>query len=280
MIRRALAIALTLACGAALARAAESDAAYADSMAREHAGDLAVAGAAAGDAAQAGVVAEDVAYWPGEDVRGYLARPAEGTPRAGLIVIQEWWGLNDHIRTMARRFAQEGYAALAVDLYDGSVATDSDGAMQLMRSAMANSDRLRLNLAAADDYLTGTVGVTSVGSIGWCFGGGWSLETAIMLGDKLDAAVMYYGRVDVGAELASVSAPVLGHFGSEDQSIPVDGVRAFEHRMRELGKSITVYVYDGAGHAFANPTGTRYDAEAAELAWGRTVAFLNEHLGG
>lgn len=278
MIRRLLTALLVLSCSLGPAGATDSDAEYADRMAHEHADDAPVPGAAAGDPATAGVVTEEVAYWPGDEVVGYLARPTEGTPRGGVIVIQEWWGLNDGIRTMARRFAQEGYAALAVDLYDGGVATEREEAMQLMQAAMADGDRLRLNLAAAHAYLTHTVGVRRVASVGWCFGGGWSLETAIMLGEELAAAVVYYGRVAAGSELESVAAPVLGHFGSADEGIPLDSVRSFEARMRDLGKAVTVHVYDGADHAFANPTGTHYDAEAAELAWSRTLEFLAEHL--
>lgn len=279
MTHRPHRLALLLLALPALAAGATTDAEYADRMAHEHAEDEPVPGAAAGDAADEGVMGEDVRYWAGEAVTGYLARPADGPPRAGLIVIQEWWGLNDNIRTMARRFAREGYAALAVDLYEGGVASDRDEARRLVQAAMAKGDRLRLNLAAAHAYLAETVGVQRVGSVGWCFGGGWSLQTAILLGAELDAAVVFYGRVDAGDELASIEAPVLGHFGSEDDGIPLDGVRQFEARMRELGKTVTVHVYEGADHAFANPTGTRYDADSAELAWRRTLDFFTEHLG-
>ncbi len=142
------------------------------------------------------------------------------------------------------------------------------------------SERLEENLRAAHTYLRSLAGIGKVGSVGWCFGGGWSLRTAVMLGDELDAAVIYYGRVVTDDTLATVGAPVLGHFGSEDQGIPIDGVRAFEARMQDLAKEATIHVYEGANHAFANPSGTRYDAEAAELAWNRTLEFFAAHLGG
>jgi len=257
-----------------------SDDDYAARMAREHQDDTPEPAAAAGDSAEAGVATSEVAYWEGHDVAGYLATPSGGAAKGGVIVIQEWWGLNDNIRTMARRFAQEGYAALAVDLYEGGVATTRDEAMALMGTARDNTERLKDNLRAAHGYLTSTVGVSDVGSVGWCFGGGWSLQTAVMLGDSLDAAVIYYGRVVADESLSTVSAPVLGHFGSEDQGIPIEGVRAFEGKMQELGKDVTVHVYEGANHAFANPSGTRYQPEAATQAWERTLAFFARHLDG
>jgi len=255
------------------------DADYAARMAREHAGDEPIPAAAAGDAAAANVTAEEVAYWPGEEINGYLARPGDGSSRGGIIVIQEWWGLNDNIRTMARRFAQEGYVALAVDLYEGSVATTRDEAMGFMRTAGDQPERLKQNLRAAHAYLAAARS-GKIGSVGWCFGGGWSLQTAILMGDRLDAAVIYYGRVVSDDALATIGAPVLGHFGSEDGGIPIEGVRAFEGRMQDFDKEVTVHIYEGAHHAFANPSGTRYDAAAAEVAWGRTLDFFAAHLGG
>ncbi len=255
------------------------DADFEQRMAREHASDEPVPGAAAGDAAEEGVETRTVTYWADEGINGYLAVPSDGEVKGGLLVIQEWWGLNDNIRTMARRFAAAGYAALAVDLYEGEVASDRDGARALMSAAMENDGRLEDNLRSAHAYLTSEVGVTTIGSVGWCFGGGWSLRTAAMMGDSLDAAVIYYGRVFADERLDGVAAPVLGHFGSEDGGIPLDGVRAFESALEQRGGDVTIHVYEGAGHAFANPTGTRYQADAAELSWDRTLAFFGEHLG-
>ena len=251
---------------------------YVARMGREHTGDEPIAGAAAGDPAYTAVTSEEVGYWPGEAVTGYLARPSDGTSRGGILVIQEWWGLNDNMRTMARRFAQQGYVALAVDLYEGSLATSRDEAMALMSKAGEQPERLERNLAAAHAYLA-AAGVGKIGSVGWCFGGGWSLQSAMLLGDDLSATVIYYGRVVSDSELASISAPVLGHFGSEDSGIPIEGVRAFESRMHDFDKEVAVRVYEGAHHAFANPSGTRYDEAAATLAWDRTLEFFAANLG-
>ena len=260
-----------------------ADADYADKMATEHATDTPDASPATEGADTADLVTEDVVYatLDGQPITGYLARPAaaEGAGPA-VLVIQEWWGLNDNIRAMARKLAAEGYTALAVDLYEGQVAEDRDTAYALMSGAMERAERLSDNLRQAHAFLEER-GATKVGSIGWCFGGGWSLEAALLLGDQLDAAVIYYGRVKTeAAELEGLSAPVLGLFGAEDQGIPVDTVRAFEATLAELGKEASIHIYEGADHAFANPSGTRYQAEAAEDAWAKTLGFLAQHLKG
>ncbi len=255
---------------------------YAERMAEEHADDAPVASPAAAAEPAAEVATERVVYaGEGEgEVRGFLARPAGAEGAPGMIVIHEWWGLNENIESMARQLAGEGYLALAVDLYGGQVAADRDGARALMTAAMDDRARLEENLRQAYRYLE-EQGAAKVGSIGWCFGGGWSLETALLLPGELDAAVVYYGRVVTDRErLAALTTPVLGHFGSEDGGIPIDGVREFESLLQELGKDARIHVYDGADHAFANPSGTRYHAEAAEQAWARTLAFLEETLKG
>ena len=266
---------LFVACGAS------EDAEYADRMAEEHATDTPEASPAAEAAPEAEVETERVTYATvdGEAVEGYLARPAgaeSGLP--AVIVIQEWWGLNENIEAMARRIAAEGYTALAVDLYHGSVAEDRDGAYALMQEAMANSERMDENLRQAYAYLEAS-GAPSIGSVGWCFGGGMSLRTAQLFPEQLDAAVIFYGRVETEeAKLAPISTPILGLFGSEDQGIPLEGVRRFESILQDLGKDVRIHVYEGADHAFANPSGTRYDAEAAEDAWEKVEAFFTEHL--
>jgi carboxymethylenebutenolidase len=253
------------------AGAAERD--YTEAMAREHAGDLPVAGAAAGSATH-NVQHEIVDYGP---ARGYLARP-DGEPRAGLIVIHEWWGLNDNIREMTRRLAAAGYLALAVDLYEGEVAEEADQARQLMSALMAGPDRADLHLRSAYQWLKDEGGMARVGSLGWCLGGALSLRAAMMLPEELDAAVIYYGRLETDpARLAPIMMPVLGIFGSRDRGIPMESVRAFETALQALGKTHQIVVYD-ADHAFANPSGTRYDPAAAAEAWELTLAFLSEHL--
>ncbi len=267
-----------------LACAAE-DEAHLRAMAREHAADEPVASPATAVEPRAEVVAETVRYATladGENttaVSGYFARPAGGgTGQGGIILIHEWWGLNDNIRAVADRFAGEGYLALAVDLYEGSLAQDRDGAAALMRATLDKTDRLNDNLRQARDYLA-RAGAGRIGSVGWCFGGGWSLNAAIHLGGDLDAAVIYYGRVtDDRERLSLVEAPILGLFGGQDRGIPVDSVRAFEVALGELGKPVTIHIYEDANHAFANPSGTRYDQSAARDAWAKTLAFFGEHL--
>ncbi len=251
-----------------------SDEEYVDAMAREHAGDLPVAGAAEGSPAE--IIRGEAIQ--AEGVRGYLARPA-GTPRAGLLVIHEWWGLNDNIREMSNRLAAEGYLALAVDLYGGEVAADAAEARELMSAAMSDPERTDAALQAAFRWLKDEGGMDRVGSIGWCFGGALSLRTAILLPEELDAAVIYYGRlVTEPARLAPLRMPILGIFGGQDRGIPLQSVHEFETVLQTLGKTAEIVVYDDADHAFANPSGTRYEPEAAADAWRRTLEFLAEHL--
>jgi carboxymethylenebutenolidase len=252
---------------------------YVERMAAEHAGDSPVAGAA-GEAEGGGeVTTERVVYARvgGQEVTGYLARPAAGgAPAPGLVVIHEWWGLNENIETMARMLAQQGYTALAVDLY-GEVAETPERARELTQSV--DDAAARDNLRQAYRYLAQEAEAPRVGVIGWCFGGAWSLQAALMLPDELDAAVLYYGRlVTDRGELAKLDMPLLGIFGAEDQGIPVADVREFERVLADLGKDAEIHVYEGAGHAFANPSGERYQPEAARDAWQRTLAFLAEHL--
>lgn len=257
---------------------------YEKRMAREHAGDEPVASDAAKKAPAQEVETAEVTYATvGETkAQGFLARPRgaeEGLP--AVIVIQEWWGLNDNIRSMARQIAGEGYVALAVDLYGGEVATDRDEARKLMSAAMEDREGREENLRQAIQYLREETGAEDVGVIGWCFGGFWSLQTALISPQGIQAAVIYYGRTEADKErLARLEAPVLGHYGAEDRGIPVESVRQLEKDLEELGKEADLHIYDGADHAFANPSGTRYAEEAAELAWERTLRFFREHLGG
>jgi carboxymethylenebutenolidase len=248
---------------------------YVEAMAREHAGDAPVPGAAADGPPAEELQAGFVEY---NGMRGYLARPV-GEPRAGLIVIHEWWGLNDNIRDMSNRLAAEGYVALAVDLYDGKVAADSEEARALMAAAMDDPQRLDEQLRSAFYWLRADGGVSNIGSIGWCFGGALSLRTAMLLPEELDAAVIYYGRVVTeSARLAPLMMPILGIFGGEDRGIPVESVLAFETALQALGKTAEIVIYPHADHAFANPSGTRYAPEPAADAWRRTLEFLAEHL--
>lgn len=195
-----------------------------------------------------------------------------------VILIHEWWGLNDQIKAVAAELAKEGYLAVAVDLYGGKVATDAAQAMALMQALdprQATADMV----AAVAFARTHAKSNGKVATCGWCFGGGWSLNAS--LATPVDATVIYYGNVKKTAEqVKTLAGPVLGHFATHDQSIDAAMVAGFEAAMREAGKAdrLTVFWYD-ADHAFANPTGARYDAEDAALAWGRTLHFLKATLG-
>lgn len=252
-------------------------------MAQLHKDDIPVASPAAKDVAPDTVTTEAVTYGTAGDMpfTGYLAKPVDASsPLPGLIVIQEWWGLNDNIRTMTRRFAAEGYTALAVDLYDGAVADNPEDARALVQSAIQDSERLTQNVVAAYNYLVNDQQTTKVGSVGWCFGGSWSLNTALALPADLDAAVIYYGgQISTDpAVLEPLQMPIQGHFGSLDSNPSPETVQMFEAALRDLGKEPEIHIYEGANHAFANPSGTRYNAEAAELSWERTTSFLQAHL--
>ena len=182
---------------------------------------------------------------------------------------------------MARRLAGEGYQVLAVDLYGGKVADTPQQASQLVREVAQSSFAAEANISKAYNYLVGEKQATSVGSIGWCFGGSWSLETALLFPQELDAAAIYYGG-QVGEktseELSSLTMPILGIFGAEDSSIPLETVNKFATTLEELNKEAEIIIYENAGHAFANPSGSNYVPEAAEQAWEETITFFNEHL--
>lgn len=254
---------------------------HTERMAREHASDAPVANPLSAAPPSRDVVAEDVEYGAvdGRGVTGYTARPADvEVPLPGVIVIHEWWGLNDNVRAMARRLAAEGFEVLAVDLYGGRSASTPDDARGLMEGVNANPDAARDNLRQAAAWLRDR-GVPSLGSLGWCFGGGWSLQTALLLGNDADGAVIFYGFVDTDPEaLEPLEAPVLAFFGGQDRGIPLDTVRAFEQALIGLGKQVEVVVYPEAGHAFANPSGRNWEPVAADDSWERTIAFLHDVL--
>ena len=253
---------------------------YADTMHREHRSDKPTGNEVAWMQPAQPVVGEDVAYDAGDPAtRGYVARPATGdSGLPGIIVIHEWWGLNDNIRAMTRRLAGDGYRALAVDLYGGAVATTPDSAKTLTSKAMADMEPGKRTLRAAISYLK-SKGAGRIGVIGWCFGGGWSLQTALDNPRDIDATVIYYGKLETDpAKLRALDMPVLGMFGGRDASIPVEQVRAFEAGMKTAGVNGEVHVYDSAGHAFANPSGQMYSPDAATDAWKRTQAFLTRYL--
>ena len=214
----------------------------------------------------------------GQSVTGALALPAT-LPAPAVLLIHEWWGLNDQIKAVAADLAQQGYVALAADVYKGQVADTPDKAREYMGSV--TGEEATDTLVSWVDYLKADrkeAGQTSgkVGTVGWCFGGGWSLNTA--LATPTEGCVVYYGRVTkTAAELAPLACPVLGHFATEDKWINHEMVQGFEAAMDAAGKTYEVYWYE-ADHAFANPTGARYDAADAKLAWERTSAYLEKQL--
>lgn len=223
---------------------------------------------------------ETVSYKSGDDtVTSYLALPSGGGKHPAIVVIHEWWGLNDWVKEQAQKFAEQGYVALAVDLYRGKVAANPDDAHILMRGLP--DDRGIRDLEAAFAYLSSRpdVNPTKIGSIGWCMGGSWSIKLAVDQ-PKLAACVVNYGWLPSGAALiAKIKAPVLGNFGAEDQGIPPKDVKAFETAMKADGKTADVKIYDGAGHAFENPNNQQgYRPEAAADAMQRSAGFFQKYL--
>ena len=280
-MHKLLIVILTLVINPTLLAAEDKKDDYIERMEVEHATDSPIASPAAQVEPGGNVVSQDVVYagFDGVDVAGYLAKPASGEATAGILVIHEWWGLNDNVRSMARQLAGEGYMALVVDLYEGEVAETREDAGRLARGSRDNPGRGQRNLQQAWQFLKVEQGVDKVGVIGWCFGGGWSLQTALMLGEGIDAAVIYYGRVITDRDaLEALASPVLGIFGAEDDGIPVATVREFQTTLDLLGKVASIHVYEGADHAFANPSGTRYNKDAAKDAWSKTLAFFGQTL--
>ncbi len=224
---------------------------------------------------------EMVQYKSGTDtVSSFLVTPEGKGPHPAVIVVQEWWGVNDWVKDQARALAKEGYVALTPDLYRGKVATTQEEAHQLMSGL--SSDQADRDLKAAFSYLESRADVkkAKVGVIGWCMGGRYSLELAT-LEPRLAAVVAYYGAPPTdAAAIAKIKAPVLGNYGAEDKGPSPEQVNAFEAAMKKAGKPIDVKVYPGAGHAFANPNNPwkGYREEAAKDAWARTTAFLGKHL--
>ena len=219
---------------------------------------------------------KSVSYKSGDDtVTGMLYAPAGKGPFPALIVIHEYWGLNDWVKGQASKFADQGYVALAVDLYRGKVADNPDLAHELMRGVP--EDRASRDLRAAFDYLAAQPNVKKdrIGSIGWCMGGGYSLRVAI-LEPTLAADVINYGPLITDpAELKKINAPILGIFGGQDRGITPDDVKKFQQALTQLGKKVEIKIYPDAGHAFENPNNKQgYRADDAADAWKRTVDFL------
>jgi len=168
---------------------------------------------------------------------------------------------------------------LAVDLYGGVVAQSPEQAMAAMDAALKDQEALGQNLRGAMQYLEKETPASAIATLGWCFGGAMSFETARMFPDKVAATVIYYGQVSSDrAVLEPLKMPILGIFAGADEHITAESARAFEKSLHQLGKEAEVTIYDGVGHAFANPSGTAYRKEEAEAAWQKTLTFLDKHL--
>jgi carboxymethylenebutenolidase len=210
------------------------------------------------------------------DTEGYLAKPVAEGSYPGVIMIHEWWGLNNNIKEMADKLASHGYVVLAVDLYDGTVATTSEQARQLITNY--DSERGIENMNSAVSLLNDDYSANNIGSIGWCFGGGQSLNLALD-NDEMDATVIYYGSLVTNPEtLSSIDWPVLGIFAELDKGISVNTVNEFESALNQVDVENQIYIYDGVDHAFANPSGERYAPEESKTAWAQTILFFESTL--
>ncbi len=215
-----------------------------------------------------------------EKASGYLALPEGTGSHAAIVVVPEWWGLNDFIKSKADEFARAGYVALAVDLYRGKVAKDPETAHELMRGLP--EDRAIRDLKGAVVFLRSRpeVGARRMASIGWCMGGGYALRLALAE-PRLSGTVINYGSlVTDDAAIASLQVPLLGNFGGQDQGILPASVQEFERKAKAAGKIVDFKVYPDAGHAFASaPDQKSYRPDDAKDANARTAAFLAKVLG-
>ena len=200
-----------------------------------------------------------------------------------VVMIHEWWGLNENIKNMPESLAKKGYVVLAVDLYNGQVANTTELAQNLVSKVRENPSESINNLQHAVRYLSSLENVNSskIASLGWCFGGGQSLQLALNTepGYPLAATIIYYGNLVSDQEsLSKIKWPVLGIFGDQDKSIPVDSVKQFEDALNANGITNEIYIYKGVGHAFANPSGDNYAPQETQDAWQKTVSFLEKYL--
>ena len=210
-----------------------------------------------------------------KEVSGFLALPRDVRRHRAIIVIHEWWGLNEWVKEQSGKLAANGYVALAVDLYEGKVTTNPSVARKLKRG-LRQEHALR-ELKAAFDYLASRpeVDPTHICSLGWSMGGSFALQFAIHE-PRLAACVVNYGSLPTDiADIQKIDAPVLGFFGSLDRGIRPNEVRRFEASMKAAGKRVDIRIYDGAGHGFENSTNqASYRPAAAGDAWLHTLAFL------
>ena len=219
------------------------------------------------------IEAIDALYY--KQSKGFFAKPKGAGSFPAVVMVHEWWGLNQNIKDMAKELAREGYMVLAVDLYNGRVAAAPEEAQKLVGAL--NQDEATANMRAAAQFLKNN-GASKLASLGWCFGGGQSLKLALS-GEPLDATVIYYGNLTSDKnQLAKIKWPVLGIFGEDDQAVPVSSVRDFEAALDSLNIQKDIHIYPGVGHAFANPSGANYAPNETKDAWAKTLAFLGANL--
>jgi carboxymethylenebutenolidase len=225
---------------------------------------------------------QKVSFKSGNDtVSGLLYTPTGSGKHPAIVVIHEWWGLNDWIKQQAEELSKHGYVTLAVDLYRGQVATDPEMAHELMRGLPQDQGVRDLTAAAAYLRSRKDVDASRIGAIGWCMGGGYAAQLAVA-DPKLKAVSINYGALPTDpAALAAIHAAVLGNFGGQDRGIPPASVEAFSAALKKMGKPVDVKIYPDAGHAFENPNNkTGYRKQDAEDAEQRSVNFFATTLGG
>jgi carboxymethylenebutenolidase len=220
------------------------------------------------------IYTEEINYF--EDSSGWLAKPLIPGVYPGIVLIHEWWGLNKNIKEISVRLASQGYIVLAVDLFNGRIATTSEEAQQL--SSSVDDEKAIDNMQSAAANLKNQQQASAIASIGWCFGGGRSLQLALS-GQKMDATVIYYGNlVTDESKLIAINWPVLGIFGNKDSVISVADVNDFDLALDKLGIENEIYIYEDVGHAFANPSNPDHDLDKATDALKKTMTFLDKHL--
>lgn len=205
----------------------------------------------------------------------YLSLPKGNGPFPAVVLIHEWWGLNENMLWYADKFAEQGYIALAVDLYDGQSTEDPAKAREFADKVRENPEQAMQTLQDAMTYLRTQPKVKpeSLATVGWCFGGGWSYEIAKNnLG--ANASVIYYGQFNPEDDLQMMSTDIMGHFGEDDQVIPVEDVKAFRAKLQTLNGEHEIFIYENEGHGFAQDLET----ESAKQAWDRTLEFLSSQL--
>ena len=220
-----------------------------------------------------GLLEQEIPYGEGVDgnLMGFLAVPEDAAqPLPGIIVLHEWWGLNDAVKDAARRIAREGYVVLATDFYGGRAAETVADAQALMRELVEDPDSVRDNIRQAAEYLRRYALAPRIGSIGWDMG---------MMPNELDALVMFYGAVETDeAVLDTLGMPILALFGEQDRSIPLRSVQEFRNVLGQLGKEAEVRIYSGVDHGFFFPASPTYSPIAADDAWNRTTALFEAAL--